>query len=223
MKRFLTLSAALVLIAGITAGCEQKQNTTAGSSSGSSSDTVSSSSSSSASSEIPSSSDASSDTVSIFIKDEKLKQAYEAVRKEFGEFFVAMPAVIAEEQMTELYYVKPEDIEEFVGEMSMANISGDTFIGVKAKPGKAQAVADALEKRKQDVIEEFSTYPVNFMDIKSQAARVVMEGDYVFLVLLGNIEVADGEEASQAMADKEVQRAVDAIHSVFTGGSSSVE
>jgi len=154
-------------------------------------------------------------TVSLVIKDEKLKAAYDAVKKEFAEYWLAMPGVITEQQMEEMYYIHPEDIEEFAGEMSLANISGDTLVLVKAKPGKAQTVADALEQRRKDIIDQFKQYPVNFMDVKSEAAKVVTEGDYVFLILMGDLNVPDGEDASLEMAQAEVERAEKAIRSVF--------
>ena len=161
-----------------------------------------------------------SSTSEIVIKDEQLKSVYEAMKKEFGDSYISMSSPIEEQQLSEMYYINPEDVEEFYGEMSMANVSGDTFIAVKAKPGRAQAVAEALEKRKQDIIDQFATYPVNFMDIKSQAARVITEGDYVFLVLLGEIEVEDGVEATLEMAEKEIERAAETIKSVFSTTSS---
>lgn len=155
------------------------------------------------------------DTVSINIKDEKLKAAYEALRGEFSEYWLSMSDVVTEQQLEEMYYINPEDIEEFVGEMSIANVSGDTLVMVKAKPGKAQTVAEALERRRKDIIDQFAQYPVNFMDIKSEAAKVITEGDYVFLVLMGYIDVADGEEATLDMAQAEVERAEKAILSAF--------
>lgn len=186
-----------------------------------SSSSMSQSSSSSSSSSSSMSSSEEGDKVEIIIKDAKLKEAFDAVRREFGEFYVSMPSVITEQQMQEMYYINPDDIEEFAGEMSIANVSGDTFVAVKAKPGKADAVAEALEKRRTDIIDQFKTYPVNFMDIKSEAAKVITEGDYVFLVLMGDINVPDGEEASLEMAQKEVERAENAIKSVFEGSGSS--
>lgn len=221
MKKMAICLAAAMLAAAF-AGCASDG---AGKEPGSSS----SSSQPSSSSSVPSSSESSSDTessgpdgaddepVEIMIKDEKLKAAYDALRAEFGEFWLTMPAVITEAQMTEIYYVNEDDVEEFVGEMSIANISGDTFVGAKAKPGRAEAVAEALEKRRQDIINQFETYPVNFMDVKSQAAKVFTEGDYVFLVLMGDINVPDGEDASLQMAEAEVARAEKAIRSAFEG------
>lgn len=150
------------------------------------------------------------------IQDEKLKAAYEAAMGEF-ENWLAMPGAIGPEQLSEIYYVDADDVEEFAGEMSMMNISGDTFVAVKAKPGRAEAVAQALDKRRQDIISQFETYPVNFMGVKSQAAKVITEGDYVFLVLIGELEVADGEDATLEMAQAEVERAENAIRSVFVG------
>lgn len=155
------------------------------------------------------------DSASPEIKDEKLKAAYDAVKKEFGEYWLTMPAIIEEQMMKEMYYINPDDVEEFAGEMSLANVSGDTLVLVKAKPGRAQAVADALEQRRKDIIDQFKQYPVNFMDVKSEAAKVVTEGDYVFLILMGDLNVPDGEEASLEMAQAEVERAEKAIRSVF--------
>lgn len=206
MKKMFAACLAAAIVAGTLGGCVSKN------------DGVTSSMPEATPSPSPSpetSANASDSPVEIIIKDAKLKEVYDAVRKEFGEFFVSMPAVVTEQQMTEMYYLNADDVEEFVGEMSLANVSGDTFIGVKAKPGRAEAVKDALEKRKADIVEQFKTYPVNFMDLKSEAAEVVVEGDYVFMVLLGDINIPDGQEASLEMAKKEVERAVRVIESAF--------
>lgn len=209
MKKILALCLAAAAIAAMSAGCMSKKTDTA-SSAPTPSPTVTPSPSMSSSESMTDES-----PLNIIIKDEKIKAAYDAVQKEFGEFYVAMPAVITEAQMTEMYYIKPEDIEEFVGEMSMVNVSGDMFVAVKAKPGKIDTVKTALEKRRTDVIEQFRTYPVNYMDIKSEAAEVIVEGDYAFMVLMGEINVADGQEATLDMAKKEVERAKTAILSAF--------
>lgn len=225
MKKFAVCLAA-VLLAASAVGCGSgtDKNASSGSMASSISSEISSemsSISSAVSSDVSSNSPSDGDAVSVIIKDETLKKAYDAVRSEFGEFFISMPSVITEQQMKEMYYVNPDDVEEFVGEMSIANVSGDTFVGVKAKPGQAQAVAAALEKRRADIMDQFKEYPVNFMDIKSEAAKVVTQGDYVFLILMGNINVPDGQEASLEMAQKEVDRAEKAILSVFGGASAS--
>lgn len=218
MKK-MALCLAVMMLAATFAGCgsdgSEKGSSSSSSSQSSSSPASSSSSESSVSSEISEPDEADDEPVEIMIKDEKLKAAYTALREEFGEFWLSMPAVITEAQMTEIYYVNEEDVEEFVGEMSIANISGDTFVGAKAKPGKAETVAQALEKRRQDIITQFETYPVNFMDLKSQAAKVITEGDYVFLILMGDLNVPDGEDASMQMAEAEIARAEKAIRSAF--------
>lgn len=213
--------AAALLVASLAAcGTKNKDdglNTPASSSSAASSQAPSSSGDgmdapSSSEEEIPE-----GDSLVDTIQDEKLKAAYQAAMEEFGDRWLSMPGTIVPEQLSEIYYVDAEDIEEFAGEMSMANVSGDTFVAVKAKPGRADAVAQALDRRRQDIISQFETYPVNFMDVKSQAAKVITEGDYVFLVLIGDLNVPDGEEATLEMAQAEVERAENAIRSVFVG------
>lgn len=221
MKKMAICLAAAMLAAAF-AGCgsdgaDKGSSSISSSSQPSSSSAASSAAPSSTSSESSEPDEADDEPVEIIIKDEKLKAAYDALRAEFGEFWLSMPAVITEAQMTEIYYVNEEDVEEFVGEMSFINVSGDTFVGAKAKPGRAEAVAEALEKRRQDIITQFETYPVNFMDLKSQAAKVFTEGDYVFLVLMGDLNVPDGEDASLQMAEAEVARAEKAIRSAFEG------
>lgn len=218
------MMAAMLALAATACGSQNKDNGTSSlpmeSSSGMESMEPGSAESSMPSSEMPS--DTGSDTVSVFIKDPQLKSAFEAVRSEFGEFYISMPSVVTEQQMQEMYYISPDDIEEFVGEMSLVNTSGDTFVGVKAKPGRAEAVADALEKRKADIVKQFAEYPVNFMDVKSQAAKVVTLGDdYVFLLLMGHLDVPDGEDASLKMAQDEVDRAEKALRTAFDGGEAS--
>ena len=85
------------------------------------------------------------------------------------------------------------------------NVSGgknpDTFIAVKAKPGKASEVEKKLSENKS-----FSDHTA-----KIEAAQVYTEGDYVFFLLTGESGTGESSEGAAEMLGKEVQRGIDAI------------
>lgn len=92
------------------------------------------------------------------------------------------------------------------------NVSGgknpDTFIAVKAKPGKASEVEKKLNDYKKKLSENKS-----FSDhtAKIEAAQVYTEGDYVFFLLTGESGTGESSEGVAEILGKEVQRGIDAI------------
>lgn len=69
--------------------------------------------------------------------------------------------------------------------MSLANVSADNLVIVKAQSGKAAEVAEGLNKRLEDVRASFQQYLPEQYD-KAKAGKVITKGDYVFLVILGS-------------------------------------
>ncbi len=69
-----------------------------------------------------------------------LGQAHEAVKQAYGEAY--LPSMPLEEAMlTDIYGLPMEDVEAFVAEGPMMSTQVDTFIGLRAKPGKGETVA----------------------------------------------------------------------------------
>lgn len=65
----------------------------------------------------------------------------------------------------------------------MISVHVETFVGIKAKEGKAGDVAKELEAYRKKQIEEAVQYPMNMT--KLEASQVITHGDYVFFVMLG--------------------------------------
>lgn len=105
--------------------------------------------------------------------------------------------------------------DEFFGEMPMISTNVDTLIVVKAKEGKAEAVAEALNKYRDSLVNDTMQYPMNLGKI--QASQVEVIGNYVcFLQLGADTQAASdkGEEAVIEHCKEQNGLALDAIRSV---------
>ena len=86
---------------------------------------------------------------------------------------------------------------------------------VKAKEGQGQAVADALEKGRETLLNEGFFYPMNMP--KVNASKVVRNGDYVAFLMVGALDEGSGTEEEMAQfAEAEVQKGVDAFNKLFS-------
>lgn len=122
---------------------------------------------------------------------------------------------IPEEILQSEFGLSPEMVEEAKGVMAMVSVNNDRVVVVKAKPGQADAVEQALLDARQVKIDDTMQYPMNIA--KTNAAQVVRNGDFVAFLLVGvNKEFADPEGAeAQQYAEEQVQLAVDAFNGVF--------
>lgn len=98
--------------------------------------------------------------------------------------------------------------EEVFAENVAGGKSPDTFIAVKAKPGKAAEVEKKLNEYKKKLSGNTA-----FTDhaAKIEAAQVYTENDYVFFLLTGEAKDGESSEGVAEMLGKEVQRGIDAI------------
>ena len=98
--------------------------------------------------------------------------------------------------------------EEVYAERSAQNAHPDMFVAVKVKDGKTEEVKQKLTAYKQRLLED-NSFEANTEKIN--AAEVYAEGDYVFFVLLGDIEDSVSSEGFAEAFGKEIQRGIDAI------------
>ena len=118
-------------------------------------------------------------------KQPELADVVQAVKDAYGENY--LPSTPLDEQMlTDIYGLDMENVEEVIGEAPMISAHVDTFIAVKAKEGKGEAVEKELQEYLDYVVENSVNYPMNVA--KVQAAKVVRHGDYVFYVMLGGYD-----------------------------------
>lgn len=143
----------------------------------------------------------------------KIKEIHEAVKAAYGETYLPnMP--VDETMLSEKFGVSKDLVKEYVAEIPMISVNIDTFVGIEAAEGKAEEVEAALNKYREAMLADTMQYPMNVPKI--QASKVLKVDDYVFFILLGDIplEILDTEDEAKIKdaADKEVQKAVDAIN-----------
>lgn len=135
-----------------------------------------------------------------------LDKVHAAVKTELGEDYFPDRALTAEELET-LMGVKAADVESFVAEMPNISMRIDTFIAVRAKAGKGEAVKKALEAYRTFLVEESMQYPMNLA--KVNAATVVAHGDDVYFLMLGKMDETSEDiesDEAKAFAEGEVTR-----------------
>lgn len=193
-----------VLLIGSFAGCQSKTGTT----SSSLSSTISSAASGAKEEASNSSAEASKngDTAQSAAAS-GLGMFRDALRGVYGDKYYP-DTEMTEEQIREELGLDESLYEEVYAEHTAENERPDTFIAVKAKSGKVDEVKEKLTAYKQRLIDE-NSFDANAD--KLNAAEVYSEGDYVFFVLLGDVDDGTSSEGFAEALGKEVQRGIDAI------------
>lgn len=98
--------------------------------------------------------------------------------------------------------------EEVYAERTAQKAHPDTFIAVKVKDGKTEAVKEKLEAYKSQLKED-EDFSANAD--KLDAAQIYDNGDYVFFVLLGDVDDNVSSEGVAEAFGNEIQKGIDAI------------
>lgn len=131
----------------------------------------------------------------------------EALRGVYGEKYYP-DTELSETEIREELGLDDSLYEEVYAERSAQNAHPDMFVAVKVKDGKTEEVKQKLTAYKQRLLED-NSFEANTEKIN--AAEVYAEGDYVFFVLLGDIENSVSSEGFAEAFGKEIQRGIDAI------------
>lgn len=123
-----------------------------------------------------------------------LENIVNQINEEIG---IQMPAPVDETILTDMFYLNGDVVEEYYGLMAMTMTSSDNVVAVKATPGKIEEVTTALEKRKEDVVNSFAQYLPDQYE-KAQAGKVIVKGDYAFLIIIGDYEKGLDNEMAKA-------------------------
>ena len=143
-----------------------------------------------------------------------LEKAHEAVKEAFGEDY--LPSMVIESQMiADIYGVSLDDVDAMIAEGPMMSVHVDTFIGIRAKEGKGESVAKALEAYRKTLVENSLQYPMNMA--KVNASTVYTVGDHVFFLMLGKMNDGGSQTEEQALEYEkaQVQIAIDAIEELL--------
>ncbi|MEG2350199.1 MAG: DUF4358 domain-containing protein [Hungatella sp.] len=149
------------------------------------------------------------------VKTVNLEDIHMAVKAAYGENYI--PNFAYEEQMMEdLFGLKKDLYDSYIGEGPMISVHVDNFVAVKAKEGKGEEVQKVLEQYRESLVTDAMQYPVNLPKI--QSSEIVRYGDYVFFVMLGTPTPeaeAKGEKAALESAKENNQIAMKAIAGFF--------
>lgn len=110
---------------------------------------------------------------------------------------VTMGGEMDDDILTGIYGINMEDVEEYVGKYSMANVSSDEILIVKAAKGKAETIKAACEARREAKASGCEMY-LEDQFLKAEAGRIVVKGDYVVFVIAGDNDVIINEGAEKA-------------------------
>lgn len=140
-----------------------------------------------------------------------IKEILSKVKIAYGKDYI--PDMEFDKAYMETTFGISEDMyEEAIGEGAAVSFHVDTFIGVKAKDGKADEVEKLLDKYREYLINDGMQYPENV--IKLEYSKVTRFGNYVFFTCLGTAD-GDSDEEIAKKADEKNQIAVQAISEFF--------
>ena len=204
MKKIIAIFFAIIVMAAAFVGCNPSTNDT--SSEGTSSVETSSEEVSSEETVDPTT------KLNTILADVKAAYADDAEYSEFLQYLGALDV----DMFADVYMVDKANIEALVAEVSMMSANIDRFIGVKAVEGKGAEVEAALKAFYENDKANLAWYPTNVA--KTEAAKIIAHGDYVFYIILGNNPAVDAElsEADAiAFAEEQIKKAVDVINAAF--------
>ena len=119
-----------------------------------------------------------------------------AVAEALGENYWPNTA-ITPEMLEGTFGITSDLYEDYMGEMPMISTNVDTLLIIKAKSDKVDAVEEALNEYRDNLINNTTQYPMNLGKI--QASRIERLGDYVCFVQLGADTTAASESGDEAV------------------------
>lgn len=142
---------------------------------------------------------------------EEMTAVKAAVVDALGENYWPNTAIIPE-MLEGTFGITPDMYSDYMGEMPMISTNVDTLLIIKANDDKVEAVAEALNNYRDNVIADTFQYPMNLG--KLQASRIETFGNYVCFVQLGAENVIDeqtGEEQSIIKCQEQNELAIEVI------------
>ena len=106
-------------------------------------------------------------------------------------------------------------VDSYVGRMPMTGNHPDRVLLIKATKDNGEAVEQALRKRLNEMIADATQNPDHTAKLNS--ARVVRNGDYVGLLMVGAEDTVSGDDKDAALqfAKDQVKKAEDVFHGAF--------
>lgn len=154
------------------------------------------------------------------------EEVFDAINKAFADKYGAidpgitgainnMPAAVDDQLLEEQLGISPDLYESYKGEIAGMMTNCDMLIVVKAKEGKVEDVKAALEAAKKAQAAQFENYPVMANDVRIEDSKVVENGRYVALLMVG---VLTDDNESDPDFTEDVQMAEDAFNTAIEAG-----
>lgn len=118
---------------------------------------------------------------------ESLSSMISGIQDCFPNYDIPLHMTIDHESLQKLFYIDPEDVENYIGFYSRAMTSPDNLLAVKAKEGKLEDVFSGMQQRQEDMKRNFEEYlPDQYK--KACAGRIVTKGNFAVFILLGDLQ-----------------------------------
>ncbi len=149
--------------------------------------------------------------------DKTAQQVYDAIQSAFMEkhgieAIANAPIEVDDTTLEQKFYLSPDEVESYAGSIAGMMTNCDELLVVQAKPGEVENVREALEKALQDQKDIFGFYAVMNNTERLDAAKVITQGDYAALLIVG-ISPEDPDAAVDFTAD--VSLAEDAFYNAL--------
>ena len=142
---------------------------------------------------------------------------YEAVKAAYGENYLPNMR-LTDEEIEVRYGISSDLYSSAIAEVPMISTHADELVIVKAKNDSAKKkIKSALAAHQKRLKEDTFQYPAN--QLKLQASRVYVKGDYVCFFALGTISNAQSQQSDESKVIEaykaENAKAVKAIQKLY--------
>jgi len=146
-------------------------------------------------------------------KEVAIDEVVAAVKEAYGDKYLPSMELPAE-YLSDVMGITMDDVEASFAEGPMMSAHIDTFVVLKAKEGKADALAEQLgaylEQQKNDAM----CYPNNL--IRIQYGQVMNIGGYAIYMVLGGYDDTAADDAAIAKyAEEQAKVGADAVKALF--------
>ena len=217
MKKFFAILMSIIVASAALVSCGNDKGSSSDSSSSSSvsdTNTESSGEESSSTTSEESSEEASGEVTAAAIYD-AINAAFAEKYPDAGMVIPNMPIEVDETTLKDKFGISSDMVTDYKGEIAGMMTNCDMLLIVKAAEGKLEDVKVALEQAKADQTAQFEMYGVMGNIERTQAAKVVTNGDYAALIMVG---IMPEDETATVDFTEDVQLAEDTFNATIDAG-----
>ena len=141
-------------------------------------------------------------------KTPSIQKVYNAVKKAYGDDYIPSEKV-SKKELKERYGISSKWYSAAIAEVPMISANAKNAASKKK-------IRSALKKYREELIQDTCQYPMN--QLKIQASKVYVKGNYVCFIMLGTISNKQEEQSEDkviAAYKKQNEKAVKAISKLY--------